>query len=344
MKIPTPKKLPSGNWNINVMYQGNRVSITKPTKKECEAIAYAIKAGMSETNVANVPLGDAIDAYLLLNNNVLAKTTIANFKSYRRTRFQSIMNSRIDKINWQQAINEEAAEVSAKTVKNAWGLISRSLLIYNIRPSVTLPKVVHEEHEWLRPDQILEFVAALNGKSFEIAALLGLHGLRRSEIYGMTWDNIDLKQSVIRVHGAYVYDEDYTFKRTDKNKTAKSRRTIPILIPRLADALASVEDKTGFLVDTNPTTLYTQVNDLCTILGFPKVGVHGLRHSLCSLGYYLGLSPMVIMRWGGWSNLSTVQNIYAHLSELEQSEATKKAQSFFTNGLQTAFPEATAPQ
>ena len=44
MKIPKAKKLPSGRWNIQVMVDGKRASITAETEKECIAQAAAYKA------------------------------------------------------------------------------------------------------------------------------------------------------------------------------------------------------------------------------------------------------------------------------------------------------------
>ena len=43
MKIPTPKKLPSGRWRIQIVLDGKRHSITEDTKELCFAKALAYK-------------------------------------------------------------------------------------------------------------------------------------------------------------------------------------------------------------------------------------------------------------------------------------------------------------
>ena len=48
MKIPKATQLPSGSWNINVMIDGRRISVTAPTKREAENEAAALKSGAKE--------------------------------------------------------------------------------------------------------------------------------------------------------------------------------------------------------------------------------------------------------------------------------------------------------
>ena len=44
MKTPTAKKLPSGQWRVQLMIAGERVNITRPTKKQAEDEAALLKA------------------------------------------------------------------------------------------------------------------------------------------------------------------------------------------------------------------------------------------------------------------------------------------------------------
>ncbi len=44
MKIPEPKKLPSGNWHCKLQLGGECISITRRTKEECKAEARCIKS------------------------------------------------------------------------------------------------------------------------------------------------------------------------------------------------------------------------------------------------------------------------------------------------------------
>ena len=75
--------------------------------------------------------------------------------------------------------------VPPKKERILWGLCAPALKEYGIEPSVKLPTVVRKERTWLTPSQIVTFVNAVHGKSFEIASLLALMGMRRSEILGL---------------------------------------------------------------------------------------------------------------------------------------------------------------
>lgn len=333
MKVPTPEKLKSGNWRIQYSQDGKRRSKTFTTEGEAIAYAAAIKGGVLRPGEKNtsVTLRTASEQYLSDRKEVMSPSTIANYQSYLRTRFQSVMDRPAASVNWQRAISEETKNCSAKTIRNAWGLFAPALKEYGITPEVKLPPVVKKEKAWLDPAQIKTFVSAVRGKSFEIPALLALMGLRRSEILGLTWDNIDLGKNLIRIHGSVVYDENYNFVRKETNKTATSRRIVPIMIPRLSEILAAVDDKTGPIMRFNPTTLYSQINDLCRANGLPLVGVHGLRHSFASLGYHLKMSEMEVMRLGGWSDYTTVRKIYTHLAEEDYANASNNMTKFFEN-------------
>lgn len=65
MKIPKAKLLPSGNWNVSVMVDGKRVSVTALTKRQAENEAAALKSGAkSAARASERTVGDAIDRYI----------------------------------------------------------------------------------------------------------------------------------------------------------------------------------------------------------------------------------------------------------------------------------------
>ena len=63
MKVPKAKQLPSGNWNVQVMVNGTRVSITAESEPVAIAKAAAVKAGMAKVKKSpkSLSLGEAID-------------------------------------------------------------------------------------------------------------------------------------------------------------------------------------------------------------------------------------------------------------------------------------------
>lgn len=55
VKVPTARKLPSGNWFVQLRLDGKSISITKPTEKEAIAEAMAIKSGIITKTASPLP-------------------------------------------------------------------------------------------------------------------------------------------------------------------------------------------------------------------------------------------------------------------------------------------------
>lgn len=336
MKIPKPEKLPSGSYRVRLRLDGQSVSITKPTEREAIREAELIKAQhrndiKTRPTGGNVPLHAAIDDYISSRENVLSPATIRGYRVIQKYRFQTYTNRPIGSINWQRAVNEESRLVSAKTLKNSWGFVRSVLMENGLDVSVRLPAVPVAEKEWLTPEQIPVFLEAVKGQPCEIPALLALSSLRRSEIFALDWQDIDLRNRVIHVRGAMTIDESNSYVLRDQTKTASSTRAVPIFIDQLYRALSAVENKTGAVVSSNPSTPFKQIRSVCARAGLPNPGVHGLRHSFASLCYHLGINEMTAMEIGGWSDFQTMRKIYTHLSEIDRMKNADKLADFFKN-------------
>lgn len=335
MKLPKPRKLPSGSWFVRVQIDGESYSITKPTEKECLAEAAAVKARVKDAQKrTGRTLTKAIDHYIEARENILSPSTIRGYKAIQRLRFQSTMKRCIDDISqsqWQKIVNLEARQCSAKTLKNAWGFISSVILDTTGRKIIVrLPQVVPNDLPYLTAEQIPTFLDAIQGNYCEIAILLGLSSLRRSEIMAVRWEDIDLDAGCIYVHGSAVLDDEGNLVYREENKNTSSHRTVPFLIPQLRAAVESATQTSEYAVTCNPNTIWQCTNKACRKAGLPEIGVHGLRRSFASLAYHLGLSEEVTMKAGGWSDIYTMRKIYTKVSEKDINEQAQKYENFFS--------------
>ena len=333
LKIPKVIQLPSGSFTTKVMIDGERYTITKPTAEECAAEAAAIKYKAKEAKKEDRPgaktLQDALTAYIDARRGSASPATVYAYERYMKNCFQSMMKANINSTTdeqWQAAVRRESKGKSPKYIANVWGFIAAAITEHTgRRPNVKLPAKEKNTRPYLEPDQITAFVEAIKGETIEIAALLALSSLRRSEIKALKWENIDFSKNAIRVSGAMVYagkDEGMIHKR--QNKTASSNRVIPI-IPPLRTALEAAERKSEYVVPYNGSWLYQRINEICKANGLPEVGVHGLRHSFASLAYHLQIPEKIAMEIGGWSDDGTMRKIYTHLA---QKDIDKRAQDF----------------
>ena len=339
MKLPKATKLKSGVYRIRLNLGGKDIMVYGQTEAQCRQQANVIKAEHRAGKVVQTKCShttrQAIDAYIQSKKN-LSPCTVRGYKTIQDNRFPNYMDSIIDSVDWQKAIDEESC--SPKTIKNAWGLVASAMRCVGVTPpKVNLPAIVQEEHEFLEPDQIPTFLAAIRDKPVELAALLGLHSLRRSEICDLTMDDVNLKKSTLRVKGAAVPDENNKIVHKTTNKNEASTRTVHIMIPRLSELLAAMSDHTGYLVTMHPNSIYKAVNSACEKAGLPPIGCHGLRHTAVSLMYHLKWSEEAIMRECGYRDILVMRRVYTHLAAKDIDANVKAMQSFFAT---TAPPAA----
>lgn len=334
MKIPKPRKLSSGNWFIQLRLNGVSVPVTAATETECIRLAELTKAQhrAGNTEIKKLPkdltLREAMKRFIENSKSTLSPSTYDRYLVYTDCRFKDYLDRPLGQIKWQRMIDDELRKVSAKTVKNGWGLVTPSLKFVGYPvPSVRLAQVPVKETAFLQPEEIKPFCEAVKGRPYEIAALLMLHGLRLSEMKALTW--ADIGKNSIRVCGAYVKGHDgYVDK--DTNKTTLSTRHVPIMIPQLTKALDKKRGKDEEkVVSITGSVLLRDVKRACERAGVTICGNHSLRHSFASLCFYLKIPLEQIQKWGGWEDDKTLKRIYIHLAASAEDDHQKSFSGFF---------------
>jgi integrase len=324
-----PPKHNSKAWYNRIMVGDERVYISAKTEDEYYAKARAAKANLIEIEKSRpkLSLGTAIDNYIK-DNSVLSPSTIKAYKSYRKSRFKNYMERDVTEINYQRMISDECkTKVKPKTIINAWRLVTGALAHANVEfAPVNLPQNPKSERPWLDYEQVKTFCKAVQGKDCELAALLALNGLRRSEILHLSADDVDLKSGIIHVRGATVFSPSGAMVDKATNKNRSSTRDVFIIIPRLNEL---IRGKKGRLITTHPNTLHSQINSVCRKNKLPEVGFHGLRHSYISLGFHLGVQDLTIASEVGHSTVQTTQNVYRHLAEQDRKAEIERMKQFF---------------
>ncbi len=331
IKIPKAKQLPSGSWHIYLAAE--KQPITEATKDLCEAKAMAFRAGFIEKQkkLPSLTWSKAIDQYIADRSESLSPETRRGYRVIQRNRFQDIMQKPMSApVNWQAEVNSALSSLSDKSVKNAWGLMTVIMRVNEIPvPRVLFPVPKKNEREFLDPQQIIAFCETAKGDTCEMAMLLGLHSLRMSEIRALHFpDSFDMKSGSIFVSGAVVRDENNKEVFKQRNKTRQSTRTVPIMIPRLKELLEA-QSKDGYIVTQANSTINRHIRAIAEKEGLPNITEHCLRHSFASLGYHLRLSEIEVMSMGGWSDSSTVHDIYLHLAQRDRLKAENKMAKFY---------------
>lgn len=338
LKVPEPVQVSSGNWYIRLRLGGESISVTEPTKGACRKKALKIKSNYIADRRSNVgsgkTLAHCIDELIAEKSNVLSPSTISGYEVIKRNRFKGIMNKPLSlATNWQEIINEEAAIVSPKTVKNAWGLVASILRREKMEcPAVRLPAVPNRDLPWLTPTEIKTFIRCIEGSKYEIPILIALHSFRMSEILGMTWEkSIDLEAGRLNFNASIIHDSKGHLVTKQTGKSTAANRSVPIMIPRLKELLETVNVKSGTVVPYSSSTIAKAIKRLSRGAGVTEVSPHGLRRSFASLAYACGLSERATMEIGGWEDRDTMHRIYIKLSEDSIHEAEAKLSAFFSD-------------
>ena len=331
IKAPKARKLPSGAWNCQVMIQGKSKSFTGWDRGEVEQAALKYKLQGQPEHTTSETLKTAALRYIDERQAVLSPSTINRYRQYVKNDLGQLTRLRVDVItqsDCQKALNLFLKNHRPKTAINTWMFFHAVLKDNGKIIDITLPQDTAKEHPFLQPEQVTRFLQEIQGEQLEVPILLGLHGLRRSELMDLTWEDIDLDKGTIKIRGSAVRGPD-GFVHKETNKAKASRRTVYIIIPRLTELLKQEKRVGKYVVHCNINSPYDAVNRVCERLGFPKVGMHGLRHSFASLLFHLGANQKAVKALGGWENDSTVQKIYTHLADQDLQDAVTKIKGFF---------------
>jgi integrase len=172
--------------------------------------------------------------------------------------------------------------------------------------------------------------------------LLAYTGLRRGELLGLKWKNVDLVNKKIRIKeqvvGVYESSEDgkrVLVKKTLTTKSKSSTRDVP-LAQRAIWALENIREMYGrhtapddYVVLTkdfgrpDERNLRRAFSSMQKIAGtsLQDAGLHTLRHTFASIMIYKGCNIIVLSKILGHSKPSITMNIYAHIIEEQKVSA-----------------------
>lgn len=229
-----------------------------------------------------------------------------------------------------------------KALKTAvkWGLVSR-----NVCELVDPPRKAHFEGQALTVEQARKLLTAARGHRMEALFHLELAtGMRRGEIMGLKWQDINFEKGLVRVQRilsrvpSKMPGKGYIEAEV---KTAKSRRSI-VIAPFALEMLkqhrkrqAIERAKAGDAWEDHDyvfcTAIGTHVNPTRDILAvlksllkkaeLPDIRFHDLRHSVASLLFEENMHPKVVQEILGHSNISITLDVYSHMLPTMQSDA-----------------------
>jgi integrase len=220
------------------------------------------------------------------------------------------------------------------TLRNALQhAFSEELVTRNVAKSVRVEQP--EKITAIEPFTSIEahtFLLKVQGhRLYALWVIMLMLGLRRSEVCGLHWSDVDLNNGTLRVSRGLQRVNGSLCELPPK--TRRSRRTVPLplLCVRVlrehrdrqakerVDARRSWADTPYVFTSTvgtplEPRTLTRTFHALCARHGLRRVRLHDLRHSCVSLLLALGVSPRIVMEIVGHSAIEMTMNVYGHVT------------------------------
>ncbi|GGU86616.1 site-specific integrase [Streptomyces albospinus] len=231
------------------------------------------------------------------------------------------------------------AKESHRVLRSALSSACREELITrNVAKLVEPPRTDSREVKPWTLNETLDFLAAARTDPLYAAFVLAIAmGLRRGEIVGLRWTDIDLDSRVLYVRQqtqrrrGVLYDDDPKSRR---------RRAVPLpalcIAPlrwhrmRQADVRAKAGERwreAGYVFTTRtgrpvePRNVYRSFTRVAASAGLRVVRLHDARHGTATLLTAAGVAPRVVMEILGHSQISITMDVYTHVVQDTQREA-----------------------
>ena len=235
----------------------------------------------------------------------------------------------------------EAKRISGQTILHYHRLISSMLntavqwqyIPSNPAERVKAPKSSTKRAAYLDDEQAIELLTLLDDQPihYKTAVIVLLFtGMRRGELLGLQWDDIDLEREIIKIQRARLYLPKQG-SVLDETKTEGSNRVIRVPTTAVEQLLSyrkwlkgellkigqplqenSPVFRTQNFTPMHPDSLTNWFAKFIKTTPLPQIHIHSLRHTNATLQIANGVSVTTVAGNLGHSNANTTTKVYAH--------------------------------
>lgn len=216
------------------------------------------------------------------------------------------------------------------------------MMFINPAEAVVLPRLEHEEMKTFSSDQAVVFLKeADEGRYFAVYYLALTTGMRRGEILGLRWQDLDFERGTLSINKSLVRVKSGLVLQDPK--TQKARRTIklPDSAVRILRKHKTAQKQERLRLEgdyqdqdlifaneigkpTCPRALTRHFERLLKRAGLPAIRFHDLRHTFATLALENGIDIKTIQENLGHSSISLTGDIYSHVTGKMKDVAAQK--------------------
>lgn len=348
------KKLPDGRWKAVKLVQrpdGEYQQVKAEGKTRAAAAerlaekVQKIAAGAEATRAPT--MAEHLESWY--RNTFCPKARPSSRRTYRRLLDRQIIPHlgaiRIDKLrgpklrNWLADLERQG--LAPKTISMARNIVRQALeqavddaliAVSPLTRKIKGPKIPKSGGKALSVDQARALLAAARGNRLELAIRLALGlGLRRGEVCGLRWEDVDLSTGRLTVAGQLVYTPGQGKHWTPLTKSDAGRRSFRLPATLTAALRWHQERQRGERAAMgwkpnpyvfisvqngealNPNSLYDAFKRIAAAVGLDEHRFHDLRHAAASFLLAEGVPVKTVGAVLGHARTSTTLDIYGHL-------------------------------
>lgn len=231
-------------------------------------------------------------------------------------------------------LSARSVQCAVATLKSATSWAARNdLLARDPLAAYDVPRREHKPmHSW-STEEAREFLVFVRGDRLEAAwALFLTRGLRRGEVAGLRWDQVNLKERLLRVTRTRITVDGHALESVPK--TNAGRRTVPLdsnLVELLrahaaSQKVARISGDDHVFTDElgrpwHPDYFTDRFAELVAVSGLPKIRLHDTRHTAASLMLAAGVPVKIVSEMLGHASPSITLALYQHTTPSMGREA-----------------------
>lgn len=264
---------------------------------------------------------------------------------------QALQPSRVNRLYAQllAPTDKGGKGLSPKTVRNVhavlrkalgdaerWGLVPRNVIDLAEQPKAR--GLTHEHATWT-PSELHMFLRSTENQRLRgLWRLAAMTGMRRGEVLGLRWHDLDLDVKQLSVRQTLI---SVSYKiEFSAPKTPRSRRTIPLdaetvtslrrhRADQAKERLAAgdmYQDRDLVFAHTDgspihPDSVTGEFKRLLQRAGLPKIRLHDLRHTYATMSLQARVPSKVVSELLGHSTVAFTEDVYTHAIPALQEEA-----------------------